>query len=235
MSPQAVLRAHRSLPEAARHCVVTACLLLLGACASGPPPPAWQGNARGSAERALDAYLSGNSRVAATEFDRARAEVARTGRADLVARIELMRCAAQVASLVFEACDGFEKLRADAAPAERAYADYLAGRVAAQDVALLPPQHRGVAAAGTNADAATGAMRSIEDPLARLVAAGVLFQSARTNPPAMSLATETASAQGWRRPLLAWLNVQLQRAEKAGDAAEADRLRRRIALVQAPT
>jgi hypothetical protein len=48
----------------------------------------------------------------------------------------------------------------------------------------------------------------------------------------MATAVDTASAQGWRRPLLAWLNVQLQRAEKAGDAQEADRLRRRLALVQ---
>jgi hypothetical protein len=212
--------------------LLLAAVAMLGACASGPPVPAWQGNARGSAERAIDAYLSGNSRVATTEFDRARAEVARTGRADLVARVELMRCAAQVASLVFEACEGFEKLRTDAAPAERAYADYLGGRVSAQDAALLPAQHRTVAAAGGSADAAAAALRAIEDPLARLVAAGVLFQSARTNPAAMSLATETASAQGWRRPLLAWLNVQLARAEKAGDVAEADRLRRRVALVQ---
>jgi hypothetical protein len=206
--------------------------LLLVACASGPPAPAWQADARGSVERALDAYLSGNSRVAATEFGRARADVARTGRADLVARVELTRCAAQVASLVLDDCTGFDALRADAAPAERAYADYLAARVSAADVALLPAQHRAVAAAGASAEAAAGALRGIEDPLARLVAAGVLFRSARANPAAMATAVDTASAQGWRRPLLAWLNVQLQRAEKAGDAQEADRLRRRLALVQ---
>jgi len=44
------------------------------------------------------------------------------------------------------------------------------------------------------------------------------------------LAINTASAQGWRRPLLAWLQLQLQRAEAAGDSAEAARIRRRIAL-----
>jgi hypothetical protein len=44
------------------------------------------------------------------------------------------------------------------------------------------------------------------------------------------LATETASAQGWRRPLLAWLGVQAARAEQAGAAEEAQRIRRRMAL-----
>jgi hypothetical protein len=44
-------------------------------------------------------------------------------------------------------------------------------------------------------------------------------------------AVETASAQGWRRPLLAWLGVQAKLAEQGGDAAEAERVRRRMALV----
>jgi hypothetical protein len=60
----------------------------------------------------------------------------------------------------------------------------------------------------------------------------VLFRSGNASPAVMSLAVDTASAQGWRRPLLAWLGVQLLRAEKAGDAAEAERLRRRIGVVE---
>jgi len=47
----------------------------------------------------------------------------------------------------------------------------------------------------------------------------------------MALATETASAQGWRRPLLAWLGLQRQQATEAGDLAAATRLQRRIDLV----
>ena len=46
-----------------------------------------------------------------------------------------------------------------------------------------------------------------------------------------ALAVDTASAQGWRRPLLAWLRLQQLRAERAGDATEALRLGRRIELV----
>ena len=57
-------------------------------------------NAQGAAQKAIEAYLSGNARVEKLEWDRARAEVARTGRPDLLARLELMRCAAQVLSLI---------------------------------------------------------------------------------------------------------------------------------------
>ena len=206
--------------------------LLIGACASGPPVPDWESNAKTSMDHAVAAYLAGDTRLADSDFERARSEIARTGRIDLLGRAELVRCAARVASLVFEPCEGFEKLRADAPAAERAYADYLAARVQPQDIALLPPQQRAVAASNLSAEAANAELRGIEDPLSRLVAIGVLFQAGRAHPTAIADAVETASAQGWRRPLLAWLNVQLALADKAADANESARLRRRIGVVQ---
>lgn len=160
----------------------------------------------------------------AREFERAHDELARTGRPDLLARAELMRCASRVASLVLTPCTGFEALRADAAPPERAYADYLGGRLQAQDAALLPPQHREIAQGGM-------VLPDAADPLARLVAAGVLLQAGRAGPEVVVQAVDTASRQGWRRPLLAWLEVQAGLAEQRGDAVEAARSRRRIRLV----
>lgn len=205
--------------------------IMLAACASTPPPPDWQMNAKDSLDRSVAAYLQGNSRVEAVEFARARAELARTGQAEVLARAELTRCAARVASLVFEPCAGFAALAQDASAAERAYADYLAGKIDARDAALLPEQHRAVATASATASAPAAAVAGIGDPLARLIAAGVLMQTARAEPAVMALAVDTASAQGWSRPLLAWLNVQLLRAEAAGQVDEAARLRRRIGLV----
>ena len=196
--------------------------LTLAACSSTPPPPDWQSNSKIAIERSIAAYLSGDTRIETLEFERARSEVGRTGRVDLVARIELLRCAGRVASLVFEPCAGFEGLRDQAEPAERAYADYLAGRATPQDVALLPAAQRGEA------------LKDIADPLARLVAIGVRFETGRADPAAITLAVDTASAQGWRRPLLAWLGVQLKRAEAAGADEEVRRLRRRIELVGEP-
>ena len=43
---------------------------------------------------------------------------------------------------------------------------------------------------------------------------------------------EVAAAQGWRRPLMAWLLLQVQRAEAAGDTAAAEALRRRVRVVE---
>jgi hypothetical protein len=206
---------------------------LVAACASGPVPPAWQADAKGSMERATTAYLEGATKASDAEMARARHALASTGRAELLARAELMRCAARVASLVFEPCERFEALRADATAAERAYADHLAARVLANDdIARLPVAQQAAAAALAGGEASVASVSAIEDPQARLIAVAVLFQAGKASPTLIDAATETASAQGWRRPLLAWLNVQALRAEKAGDAGEAQRLQRRIALVE---
>ena len=49
----------------------------------------------GAAQRALEATLSGHDRVAALEWQHARQAIARTGQPALMARLELLHCAAQ--------------------------------------------------------------------------------------------------------------------------------------------
>ncbi len=204
-----------------------AAALLLAACAGAPAPPDWQANAQVALKNFSAAYYAGNTRLAGQEFARARAEIASTGRPDLLARAELVRCAARVASLEFDDCAGFQSLAADAGAQERAYAAFLAGRWQGLDASLLPAHHRALLAGAPD----DGALASIADPMSRLVAAGVLFRLSRLAPAGIAVAAETASANGWRRPLLAWLGVQASRADAAGDSAAAALIRRRIALV----
>lgn len=178
--------------------------LLLAACSSSPPAPEWQGNAATALQVFQGRYLAGDAKGAEDAFALARSELTATGKAELVARAELIRCAAQVASLVFEPCAGFEALRADAGAEERAYAEYLEGRAP-----------RGPSG----------------EPFSQLVAFGVQMRTARITPQGIAAAVDISSAQGWRRPLLAWLGVQLKRAEAAGDNEAAARLKRRMELV----
>ena len=193
-----------AVPAKTRYQAAVALVALVAGCSNNPPVPGWQQNAFDSMQVFQQLYLSGDTAGADTEFKRARSELTATGRADLVARAELIRCAAEVASLVFEPCKGFEPLRPDAGAEERAYAAYLEGR---------------------------GPHSPTNEPFSRLVAYGVQMRTASIDPQAIANAVEISSSQGWRRPLLAWLGVQLKRAEQAGDSETATRLKRRIELV----
>jgi hypothetical protein len=194
---------------------------MLSSCASKPQPPSWQPDAKSSLDGYVAAWLEGDTLAADAEFARARRAPASTGRFDRVAQAELVRCAARAAALVYD-CAGFAALAADATPAQRAYAAYLDGRWQGLDASLLPEQHRAVVASGK--------LDGVTDPLARLVAAGALMKAGRIAPAGIATAVDTASSQGWRRPLLAWLGVQEQRAVAAGDSAAAEQIRRRRAL-----
>lgn len=224
----------RALPIAA--------MVLLGACSTQPRVPDWQLNAKAASDRFVAAELTGNVRVAALELGRARQALSATGRADWLARLELLACAVRQASLDFSACTAFEALRSQAALSETAYADYLAGQLDPAWLELLPAPQRPLArflAGGSGpADpkkasglAGVSALEAMDEPLSRLLAAAVLVRAGQGGPAVLQDAVNTASDQGWRKPLLAWLGLAAQRAEQAGHTQEALRLRARMALV----
>ena len=181
-----------------------ALIALLAGCAGGAQAPDWQENAAQALASFQREYFAGNTANAEAQFRSARAELARTGRADLVARAELVRCAVRTASLEFDDCPGFEALRYGAHREEVAYANYLAGKAS---------------------------HRASDEPLSRLVGYAVALRNGSITPTGISAAVDIASAQGWRRPLLAWLGVQEKRASDAGDSETAARIRRRIELI----
>ncbi len=206
--------------------------ILLAACSSAPPPPDWKINAHNLLESHGRHYLNGDTRLAERNFERARAEIARTGRLDLAARAELTRCAIRVAALETGPCQGYVALAAHAAPEDKTYARYLSGDWHGIDTGQLPAQYQALLQAKDDASLVSR-LDEIKDPLSRAIAAGALFQAGRATPQIIAVATRTASEQGWRRALLAWLEVQAKRAEAAGDAASLELIRQRIDLVHA--
>lgn len=192
----------------ARTALLLATTLTLAAC-SVTPPPRWQVQAQGSAQRATDAWLQGRASVAAVHWQHARRAVADTGQSALLARVALMECAARAAALQWTHCpavafdaaqdtpsgtpsDALPDASPDTAPAitaEAAYARYLAGRPLPADLPHLPAAQQGSARAllapSPSAPAAT-AMPLTPYPLPRL--------------PAPS-GTGTAPSAGWAQAM----------------------------------
>ncbi len=210
--------------------------LLLSACGNQPPAPDWALSAEASADKATSAYLQGQQRVQELQWQQPRTAVASTARPDIAALMELKHCAAQVASLEWDSCPAYQSLAQDAAPSEQAYARYLMGKAQEQDVSLLPEAQRTVAARIASASASSGSgvqeAAAIKDPLSRLLAAAVLLRAGAASPELLQLGVDTASAQGWNRPLVAWLLLQGKAAEQAGDTKSAAAIQRRLDLLQ---
>ncbi len=207
-------------------------IMALAGCAGGPQAPDWEINTHAALAAHTQAWLTGRDRVAAQELTIARREIARTGNAEQSARVELSACAVRFASLEKGDCPAFQPLAQDAGPAAQTYADYLAGRWQGLSATHLPPAQRGVPGIQGGLDE-LATLQGIEDPLSRLVAAAALLQAGRLSPAGITLAIDTASRQGWRRPLLAWLGFDRDRLAAAGNSADAAERQRRMDLVSA--
>lgn len=217
---------------------VAAVVAVLAGCAASPVP-VWRIEASRAVEQAVASTLTGQTRAAQQQWRTAQQAAASTGRADVLARVALARCAVEQAALARDACAAAQPYLADAGPEERAYAAYLglaqAGEGGVPPVhsiaSDLPGPHQAIARAlqaGTAPAELARLLAAIDDPLARLVAGGVVWQAGRLDVEGVSLMVDTASQQGWRRPLAVWLGVQARLAEAAGDADAAARARRRL-------
>ena len=207
---------------------------LLSACGGTPPPPDWKLNAVSLIEHAQQRWLEGDTKAAELAETKARREIAKSGRIDLLARAELSACATRIASLDFASCTAFDKLAADAGVSDKAYARFLAADWTGLDAKALPTHYGDLISAKDDA-AANRAVAEIKQPLPRLIAAALLFRAGRAAPTTLSAAVETASERGWRRPLLAWLEVERKRAQAGGDGEAATQLQKRIDFILGST
>jgi hypothetical protein len=160
-------------------------------------------------------------------------EIKKGGDPDLLGKAWLTRMALQVAALGEMEEGDYPKIEAaETVPANRNFFRFLKGDVAAVDILLLPESYRPFWTAFRNGDAgkAAGAISAIEDPLSRLIAAGLAVRHRLENDAILRTAVETASRNGWKRALLVWLERLKSFQEAAGDSAGAAAVGRRIDL-----
>ncbi|MDP2030898.1 MAG: hypothetical protein Q8K12_14770 [Thiobacillus sp.] len=207
-------------------------LILLTACGSGgPPPPDWKTDSADWIERYQKHALLGENVLAERYFQQAIAATGGAGRVNDTAHLWLVRCATRRAMLIDDSCAEYAQLaRIEPNAANEAYFQFLTLHWDAVDIALLPKQHQNLVSAPAAARPAL--LASIDDPLARLLDASLLVMRQEATPDTLSLATATASDQGWRQPLLTYLILQQKQAAARGNAAELARLTLRIQLVE---
>jgi len=211
-------------------------IILLAGCGADKPAPVWIAAGHKQLETFKQDFLTGREPpITEIHFRKAVGEIKRGGDADLLGKAWLTRMALQVA--VLEAPEESEYLKTEAAeavPANRNFYRFLKGDAATVEVSLLPEPYRPFWMAFRSRDAAKAAVTiaAIEDPIPRLIAAGLAVGHRLENDAILRTAVETAAQNGWKRALLVWLERLKSSYEAAGDAAKTSAIKSRIDLMK---
>ncbi|ARU31604.1 hypothetical protein CAP31_07850 [Sulfuriferula sp. AH1] len=204
-------------------------LSTLAACSGGPTVPDWKIDTQTGIARYTQYYLEGRSKLAEASFAKSRAATAATGDIAAVAHLELVKCGVQTAAVDPSPCQAYTALAANATSAQdAAYYRFISGDWQGLNSADLPAQYAPLVNKST-ADDINPLLQHINDPLSRLVASGVAVKRNQFNLKTLQIAADTAAAQGWRRPLLAYLLLE---EKNTTESAQLQQIRTRIEIIE---
>lgn len=212
---------------------LTACLILLAGCGGKTPPPDWKVDSADLIERYKKHELRGENILAERYFQQAVNAAGSAGQVAETARLWLVRCAVRRASLDDDDCSEYVELaKLETTDEDRAYYQFITLDWNGVEASRLP-KHYAALLAGP-ADKRLAQVAAIDAPLSRLLAASLVVQRGEADDALLALATETASAEGWKRPLLVYLKLAEKRASEREDAATLADIQARIRLIEQP-
>jgi len=192
-------------------------------------------------ERRLDSFKTNyltDARDFSVEsnFKKAVEEIKKSGGLDLLEKAWLTRMALQGAVLKeMDEGDYREIAAVEPVPENENFYKFLKGDISDVDIKLLPEQYRGFLSAVLEEDV-LNAGREIasmkEEPVSRLVAAGIAVRRNLESEAIIQTAVETASVNGWKMALIVWLERLSAFYEAEGEADKAADVRRRVELIE---
>lgn len=204
-------------------------------CGGSKKTPGWIDNSYNQLENYKENYLSGKDRIAELQFNKAVDEIKKSGNLEILGRAYLTKYAVHVAVLeVFDEKEYLSIEALEAIPQNRTFYNFLKGSFDKVDESLLPKQYNEVLKVfrkGTFEDAANE-ISKMEDPLPKLIAAGLLIQKNIYNEAVLKIAIDTAAQNGWKKALLANLEKLALFYETKKESEKAAHITQKILLLK---
>lgn len=217
-----------------RYFGLISCLFLLWGCGLKSIPE-WRTASFNHLEQYKKYFLTGREQLAAIHFQKAVNELKGSGNLSLLMTVYLTRSALHVA--ILEAPQGEEYLEIAKVWPSDDHQDYyflLEGRFAEIQKSSLPTSYQDLVTTieEGNAKRITETIRNIQDDLSRLIAIGVVVRYGVVNEAILTQAVDLASVNGWRKPLLIYLNRLKSFYETTGKRDQAEIIRLKIELLK---
>lgn len=210
--------------------------IIMGGCAVNPRP-SWIATGERHLERFKNSFLTyGHGELAERHFMSALEEIKKSGNLDLIEKAWLTRMALQVAVLEeMDEKDYLETAAVRRVPENGNFYIFLKGDISEVEIKDLPEQYGDFGRALFMRDVLKSgkAMEAIKDePVSRLIAAGIAVKSGIESETIIQTAVNTASVNGWKAALIIWLERLAAFYDAAGEGGKAGDVRRRIELIK---
>lgn len=216
--------------------VLALLILFLGLSGCGSKTvPDWQNNSFKYMEYFKKYFLTGYERKSEIYFTKAVEEIKKSGKLDVLAKAYLTKCSVRIATLEEINCDEFNLIEGIEENRENNnFYLFLKGNFDNVDGKLLPERYQKFfkSIKTDTIEDLNSEIVKIEDPLSRLITLGLSVKHGQYNESTLKAALDVASAQGWKKALLAYLEEIKSFYKKTRKAAKADKVQQKINLIQ---
>lgn len=207
---------------------------IIAGCGSKPIPD-WRYESSGQLENYKKNYLKGRDQVAEFHFRKALEEVKRSGDLKIISKVYLTKYAIKVALLediIDSEYPDIEVIEPDSE--NRNFFVFLKGNFSVVEASLLPKQYGSFlkACIGGKETLINDEISKIDDPLSKLVAIGIIVKKNIYNEATLLFAIDTASINGWQKPLLAYLDTLQHFYEAKNEKEKAAKVQQKIKVIK---
>lgn len=197
--------------------------------------PDWKNTGFNQLESYKKNALIGKDFIAESNFKKATDEIKRSGDLDTLAKAYINKFGVQAALLENIRDDEYLEIEEISPnPEYMNFFNFLKGLFMYVDGGRLPARYRGVfKAIQDNAiKDLENQINRIDDPLSRLIAIGVAVKQKKYNEAILKSAADTASANGWKKALLVYLQQLQSFYEARQNQPKADKIKKTIQVLK---
>lgn len=202
---------------------------ILSSCSS-QPAPAWQQDGNTTMTNFINSYMEGNDRFALNYYSKLVESLSLTADPDIMVIAPITKCAMNIALLKESSCPDIEPFSGTLKKKENLkYLNLVSG--AKSD---LPSKYRDLAK-GTSpcsTEVTNLKIKKLDTPLSKIIGVSLAFHSGCYDEKTIMMAIDSASAEGWKRTALTYLDILLRYYEEKGLDEKAEAARKRIDLIR---
>lgn len=204
-------------------------VLVVAGCSS-QPAPLWQQDGNTSMLNFINAYMEGNDKFSENYYIKLTESLNLTADPDIMIKAPLTKCAMRIALFGDMSCPEAEPYVEVIKKKDNIkYFNFVSGK--ASD---LPSRYKDFikSPAACSPEVVNMKIKKLDEPLSKIIASSLAFRNNCYDEKTLLNAADAASAEGWKKTVVTYLNVLLKFYEEKGFAEKAEAVAKRIELSQ---